>query len=111
MDTLKTYREIVEKVCYEYAALSYAHGDIQREVIIDREGDRYLLMAMGWDGAKRIHGCIFQIDIVNGKLWIQRDGIEHGIADDLERYGVPKEHIVLGFYAPDIRQHTEYAVA
>ncbi|MDE0468133.1 MAG: element excision factor XisI family protein [Candidatus Poribacteria bacterium] len=32
------------------------------------------------------------------------------IAPELERYGVPKEHIVLGFRSPDIRPYTGYAV-
>jgi len=70
-----------------------------------------LLMALGWDDAKRIHGCVLHIDIIDGKLWIQRDGTEHGIADDLEAYGVPKDRIVLGFRAPYLRQYTDYAVA
>ena len=58
---------------------------------------------------KQIHACIVRIDIINGKLWIQQDNTE-GIAPELERYGVPKEHIVLGFRSPEIRQYTEYAV-
>jgi hypothetical protein len=51
------------------------------------------------------------IDIIGGKLWIQRDGTEKGIAADLERAGVLKEHIVLGFRSPEVRPHTDYAVA
>ncbi|MCE2401184.1 XisI protein [Candidatus Poribacteria bacterium] len=40
---------------------------------------------------------------------IQQDNTE-GIAPELERFGIPKEHIVLGFRSPDIRQYTGYAV-
>ena len=111
MDTLETYRKIIEKVFNEYAQLPYAHGNIEKEIIVDREKDRYLLMTIGWDGAKRVHGCIVHIDIIDGIMWIQRDGTEHGIATDLEQYGVPKDSIVLGFHAPDLRKHTGYAAA
>ncbi|MHC5722687.1 MAG: element excision factor XisI family protein [Nostoc sp.] len=45
---------------------------------------------------RRIHGCLVHIDLIDGKIWIQRDGTEEGIAADLERAGIPKEHIVLG---------------
>jgi hypothetical protein len=36
-------------------------------------------------------------------------GAEHGIAADLEQYGVSKDCIVLGFHAPDLRKYTGYA--
>ena len=49
--------------------------------------------------------------LANGKLWIQRDGTEHGIANDLINAGVPKTQIVLGFRSPEIRKHTGLAVA
>ena len=50
-------------------------------------------------------------DIVNGKIYIQHDGTEDGIATDLEIAGVPKSDIVLAFHAPELRKHTEYAIA
>jgi hypothetical protein len=54
---------------------------------------------------------LVHIDIINGKMWIQRDGTEDGIANELVRAGVPKDRIVLGFRSPAIRKHTEFAVA
>lgn len=51
------------------------------------------------------------MDLIDGKIWIQRDGTEEGIAADLERAGIPKEHIVLGFRPPELRPYTGYAVA
>ena len=67
-------------------------------------------MAVGWD-KYRVHGCLVHVDLIDGKFWIQRDGTEHGIARDLEAAGVPKDHIVLAFRAPEIRPYTGYAVA
>jgi len=50
------------------------------------------------------------IDIKNGKIWIQHDGTERGVANDLVEWGVPKEDIVLAFHAPYRRQYTGFAV-
>ena len=58
----------------------------------------------------RNHGCIIHLEIINGKIWIQRDGTEDGIATDLLAAGVPKSDIVLAFHPPEIRQHTDFAV-
>jgi hypothetical protein len=51
------------------------------------------------------------LDIIDGKIWIQRDGTEDGIAYELEDAGVPKCDIVLAFHSEDVRPHTGYAVA
>ena len=67
-----------------------------------------MLVSVGWDGDRRVHGCIVHIDFING-IWIQRDGTEHGIASDLTDAGISKEHIVLGFREPELRQYSGYA--
>jgi hypothetical protein len=70
-----------------------------------------LLVTLGWHGIKRIHGCLVHIDIIDGKVWIQRDDTEYGIARELQKAGIPQKDIVLGFHTPDVRKYTEYAVA
>lgn len=110
MDTLENYRQMIEQILTEYTTIPYAYGEIQTEAIFDRAHDRYLLVNVGWDNGRRVHGSLIHIDIINGKLWIQRDGTEHGIAKEFAKAGIPKNHIVLGFRSMEIRQHTEYAV-
>jgi hypothetical protein len=110
MDTLDTYRQIIETVLAEYTRIPYAYGDIRTEAVFDRVNDRYLLVNVGWDNRRRVHGSLVHIDIIDGKLWIQRDGTEHGIAKELVKAGIPKDRIVLGFRPIEIRQHTQYAV-
>lgn len=107
---LDHYRQVIETILSEYAALPYAYADIQSEVVFDRERDRYLWMNVGWDGDRRAHGCMVHIDLIDDKIWIQRDGTEEGIAADLEREGIPKDQIVLGFRLPEVRPYTGYAV-
>ena len=64
----------------------------------------------GWHGRRRIHGSVLHVDIRDGKIWIQHDGTERGIAEDLLESGVPKDHIVLAFHSPELRKDTEFAV-
>ena len=64
---------------------------------------------VGWDG-RRVHGCLAHVDLIDGKIWIQRDGTEDGLARDFEAAGVPKDRIVLAFRSPGIRRYTGYAV-
>jgi hypothetical protein len=111
MDRVEIYRQIICDVLSEYIQLSYANGEIQNEVVIDKNNDRYIVVSVGWQGVKRVHGVLIHIDIINSKIWIQRDGTEFGIAKELVSKGIPKSDIVLGFHSPDIREHTDYAVA
>ena len=110
MDTIEKYRQLIERILTEYARIPYAYGDIRTETVFDREGDHYLLVSLGWDN-RRVHGCLVHIDIIDGKIWVQRDGTEYGIAQELVDAGVPKDQIVLGFKSPDVRKHTGFAVA
>jgi hypothetical protein len=111
MDTLANYRQIIRETFTELTRVPYAHGDIQLETVFDQESDRYLVVILGRESSRRVHGCLVHIDIIEGKLWVQRDGTEHGIANDLINAGVPKTQIVLGFRSPEIRKHTGLAVA
>jgi len=111
MDTLDNYRQIIRTILTAHAEIPYAYGDIQFEPVFDRESDRYLLMIHGRENGRRVHGCLVHVDIINGKIWIQRDGTEYGVANELVEAGVPKDHIVLGFRSAEIRRHTEFAVA
>lgn len=76
-----------------------------------RTSDRYLLIEIGWDKGRRIYGVLIHIDIMGDKLWIQQDGTEEGIADELAALGIPKERIVLAYKSLPRRQITEFAVS
>jgi hypothetical protein len=66
-------------------------------------------MCVGWD-LRRVHHCVIHIDLVDGKLWIQCDGTETGVALDLEAAGIPSKRIVLAFKSAKVRPYTGYAV-
>jgi hypothetical protein len=112
MESLEQVRSIIESILLEYTRIPYAYGDFHSEAIFDRVRDRYVLMNVGWDNGRRVHGSLVHIDIIDGKLWIQRDGLEHGVASELIEAGIPKDRIVLAFKPPVTRKLIpEFAVA
>lgn len=111
MDKLEKYRKIIEQILREYAAIPYRYGEVEEKVIIDREGNNFFLVDIGWQNKSRVHGFIVHVEIIGDKIWIQRDGLEDGITDELVAAGVPKDKIVLGFHPPEVRQYTGYAVS
>ena len=110
MDTLDKYRKIIQQIITEYAQFKPSHGDIETETVFDTERNHYELVHVGWDGARRVHGSVLHVDIIDSKVWIQHDGTESGIADELEEAGIPKDRIILGFRPPEVRRYTGYAV-
>jgi hypothetical protein len=104
MGTVGPYREIVERLLTDHARIPFSHGELQLQTVFDRESDHYLLIVLGRDGGRRVHDCLIHIDIVDGKIWIQRDGTEYGIAKELLDAGVPREDIILGFRSPRFRE-------
>lgn len=111
MDTLENYRNIIKDVLIAYTKIPYSYGDMVSKTVFDTINDSYLLITLGWDGVNRVHGCLVHIDILDGKIWVQRDDTEDGITYELEEAGIPKDKIVLAFHPLNIRQHTGYAIA
>jgi len=111
MAKIETYRHIVQELLKKYGSHKPAYGDVEVELIFDNERDRYQVVHTGWYGHRRIYGSIIHIDIQNEKIWIQHNGTETDIADELVALGVPKEDIVLAFQAPYKRQYTALQLA
>lgn len=111
MDQLVHYRALIQEILESHTKIPYKYGDIEFEVVFDEKRDRYLLMLLGRANKRYEHGCLIHIDIIDGKIWVQRDGTEIGVANELLEVGVPKNNIVLGFKSPERRQDTECAIA
>lgn len=104
------YRQRVQELLQRYAQQASSSPEIETQVIFDTKGDHYQLVTMGWQKHRRIYGAILHIDIKDGKVWIQHNGTERLVAEELADMGIPKEHIVLGFHSPFTRQFTDFAV-
>jgi XisI protein len=111
MDKLAFYRSAIKTAIDRHAELQNGNSVVETVPVFDIEGDNYLLMAIGWNSSGRVHSIGFHLRIRNGKIWIEWDGTEEGVAQELLDLGVEKEDIVLGFYRPERRGLTEFAIA
>ncbi len=111
MDKLAKIRGAIEEVLLKYTQPPFAEEGIETEVVFDRERDRYLLVEVGWENGLRVHQTVAHLDIINGKVWVQLDKTEHGIANDLLENGLSKAEIVLGFRSKTLRKMSEFAFA
>lgn len=110
MDTLARYREIVQKIIEKHATYRPSFGDIETIQVRDVVHDNYLLMNLGWDRTGRVHAVDLHLRIRENKIWIEWDGTENGVTEELLQAGVLPEDIVLGFYRPDRRSMTDFSV-
>lgn len=111
MEKIDNYRRHVRQLLEAYAALPTNDEQVKRELLFDAEHDRYQLMIIGWRGHERFHGSIIHVDIIGEQIWVQYDGTETGIANELVALGVPKEDIVLAFHAPYKRKYTGFGTS
>lgn len=109
MDTRKADCELIEGVLRDLTIVPYAHGDVRFVPAFDRDGGHFLVMLAGRDGPKRVHGCLAHVDLIDGRFWIERDGTERGIANDLLERGVPRNRIVLAWQPPESRAISGFA--
>lgn len=113
MDRIAHYRRLLKEILATQAAEMEQQpiAGVDTELIIDEAHDNYMLAPVGWSPQGRVRGATLYVRIRNGKFWIEEDWTEEGITSHLLAAGVPKEDIVLAFHAPDVRPHTEFAVA
>lgn len=109
MEKIERYRECIRTLLRKYGTPPSANEEVEAQVIEDAEHDHYQLVHVGWHNKRRVYGCVVHIDIRNGKIWIQHDGTEIGMANELVEMGIPKNEIVLGFQAPYKRPYTGFA--
>jgi hypothetical protein len=110
MGRVEQYREILCRLIDEYARYKPSHGQIEVEAVVDRERDHYEVMHVGWDGPRRVHGSVVHLDIIGGKVWVQYDGTNRPVVEELLAAGVPREEIVLAFHPVNVRPLTGFAV-
>jgi XisI protein len=98
MDTILTYRNIIKQLILRYAQLKPSHGNIRLDPVFDEANDRYALMQVGWDKQRRVRGNLIYLTIQNEQVFIEYDGTETGITDELVAAGIPRDNIVLAFH-------------
>ena len=107
---INNYADLARKILREKSSYKPANSNVEIQTVFDTETNRYLMLHVGWRGESRVYGCVIHLEIKEGKIWIQQDGTENGVANEFIAAGVPKQDIVLGWHYPPVRKYTEFAV-
>ncbi len=113
MDKIAHYRQVIKQVITEYVnfGINRHRTGVDWLLAFDEEHDQYLWLKAGWTKQHRVYGVTLHVRLYNGKIWVEEDWTEDGIATELVNAGVPREDIVLGFCVPQDRDMTDFAVA
>ena len=111
MDRVVLYREALRRLMADHERLArLSPGDgVDTVLVVDATGDQFILLDLGWDARGRVNDVYLHARIKDGKVWVEEDWTEEGLANELVRAGVPKEDIVLAFLSPERRRLTEFA--
>jgi hypothetical protein len=112
MDRVAFFKNVILEVLNEQIEFFAGANleDVKFVPITDEAHNRYQLVALGWDGSKRVYNLLYHVDIIGDKIWVQEDHTEDSIAEKLVAKGVSKKDIVLAYFPDFHRKFTEYAV-
>ncbi len=100
LDKLTRYRAIVQQVIGMHASMKPSNRKLDSLAIADPKTDNYLMMDIGTDELGRVDDVIIHLRLrQDGKVLIEYDGIEYGVARDLIEAGIAPEDIVFNMEA------------
>lgn len=108
MDKIAQYKKIVGELVEYVFSICPTSKEVEIQKIMDELHGHYLLYSVGWEGSDWVYGSFVHIDVKStGRVWIQHDGTDLRLADELALRGIPKSDMVIGFQAPHSRQFME----
>ena len=112
MDKITKYRQILRDIILRFGNYTSSSSKTDWLPICDDERGEYLLVDVGWErDEKRTYLIVFHFRIKNDKIYIEQDNTDANPVQQMLDAGVPKEDIVLAFYAPSHRKLTDFALA
>ena len=110
---LNNYRRILGEIVAKHAALMARRSNgVDVLPLCHAEHDSYMVLRVGWDVTGRVHYIMLHLRLRDdGKVWIEQDGIEYGIYQDLLAAGIPAEDICFADREPQPVPLTELLAA
>jgi hypothetical protein len=111
MDRQPSYPELIKKALtdWEVYIRKARHNGVEIQRLFDDASGNYALTYLGWDKNRRVQKTALHLRMKDGKIWIEVDETDRGIANALLQAGVPRQDIVLAFQPPDLRPLSEFA--
>jgi hypothetical protein len=110
LDTEKLQKASI-KVLQDYYEFLGDDPESELQLVIDEKNYHYILLEAGWHKNQRIYGNLIHLDIIRDKIWIQQDGTEIGIANELVALDISPQQIVLAFKTLERRKITDFAIS
>lgn len=113
MDKTVNYKNLVKDILSRHLEIANNQPTPEMEELLITDEDKgiYVWQALGWGKKKRHNYQRVWARVRDGKIYIEEDWTEEGIASELLENGVPKEDIVLAFHQPEMRKLTDFAIA
>lgn len=110
MDKKLDYGELLLDILTEKINMVKPVSKIAEILIADDKDGVFAWQAFGWENGERQSYQRFFSRLIGGKIHIEEDWTEEGVATLLMEKGVPAKDIVLEFHPPEMRQYTEFAL-
>lgn len=112
MDKVTKYKILVSSIIDQFEFADNPSQEVKSILVKDIDRGQFLVFSDGWrDKKRRIYGCSVHIEVTKeGKIWMRQDTTDPPIVQMLLDNGVPKEDIVLAYYAPIVREDTGFAM-
>lgn len=94
MDKLSHYRQLLRQIVKQHVEYPSYQDYIDTLAVCDEATDNYLMLDIEASRKGTQYWVIFHLRLRDGKVRIEKDGIEYGIAQDLLEAGIAEEDIV-----------------
>ncbi len=68
MDIIESYRNIIQSFLSNYASIPISNGTIDCYTAFYIKQDHYQVINIGWDGYRRVYGCVLHLHIIGKKI-------------------------------------------
>ena len=112
---IKSYQKILSTYIQKLAdeRNNSLGNDMNYQAIIDTQNNHFQLVRIGWHDQRFLYNVLIHLDIntETGNIWVQQNNTEILLDNDLNEYGIPKNHLVLGFRPAAMRSFSDFAIA
>lgn len=93
MDSTRNYSAILTQVLRQVATPQPRLQPLRISSVCDAEAGQFLIIATGWDKERWLNTILFHARLVEGKIIIEDDNFEEGIASALIASGIAVDDI------------------
>jgi hypothetical protein len=91
MGTTMSYADILTKVMRDEEQFQPSFVPVKIAPVCDPTSGQFLLVAVGWEGRRRVDNILFHAQLIDGHVIIETDLTEEGLKQKLIEAGIREE--------------------